>query len=214
MKGILLTPELLVQNMKPVIEACNLWQNKSLKVIVIANPTAGGFTQKKKSVANASVMQNAAESATVLLKNGKKTEIDEIILNKTEYAGHAAKIAMDLLKDASQSNKDYLIITAGGDGTHLEVQTALLKAAFADATTKKLVTNKITILRLPFGTGNDGSDGRELTDTLERLTKPAHFALQKAVKVWYEGKHPDGESKRKVDTYDSLDVLPPWYASF
>ena len=212
MNGILLTPELLVQNMKPVIEACNLWQNKSLKVIVIANPTAGGFTQKKKSIANASVMQNAADSAAVLLKNGKKTEIAEIILNKTEYAGHAAKIAMDLLKEATHSDKDYLIITAGGDGTHLEVQTALLKAAFADSTAKKIVNDKITVLRLPFGTGNDGSDGRELTETLERLTKPAHFALQKAVKVWYEGEHPDGESKRKVDTYDSLDVLPPWYA--
>ncbi len=212
MKGILLTPELLVQNMKPVIEACSLWQNKSIKVVVIANPTAGGFTQKKRSAANAEVMQKAADSATVLLKDGKKTEIDEITLRKTEHAGHGTQMVEELLKEAAASGKDYLIITAGGDGTHLEVQTALIKAAFADSAAKKIVNDKMTVLRLPFGTGNDGSDGRELAETLERLTKPAHFALQKAVKVWYEGEHPNGESKRKVDTYDSLDVLPPWYA--
>ncbi len=239
MKGILLSPELLVQNIKPVIESCNLWQGKSLKVVVIANPTAGGFTQKKKSIANALVLQAAAEKAAESIKNGAKTTVSDIVLRKTEHAGHGIQFVTELLKEAASSGAggdvaqnaeapqsssggtsgaggssggDYLIITAGGDGTHLEVQTTLLKAAFADAATKQLVTNKITVLRLPFGTGNDGSDGREFADTLRRLTEPSHFALQKAVKVWYEGEHPNGESKRKVDTYDSLDVLPPWYA--
>ncbi|MBO4706647.1 MAG: hypothetical protein J5647_12990 [Spirochaetaceae bacterium] len=225
MKGILLSPELLVQNIKPVIESCNLWQGKSLKVIIIANPTAGGFTQKKKSIANELVLQAAAEKAAESIKSGVKTTVSEIVLRKTEHAGHGIQFVTELLKEAAgsgvsgensgagdSSGGDYLIITAGGDGTHLEVQTTLLKAAFADAATKQLVTNKITVLRLPFGTGNDGSDGREFADTLRRLTEPSHFALQKAVKVWYEGEHPNGESKRKVDTYDSLDVLPPWYA--
>lgn len=246
MKGTLLTPELLVQNIKPIIESCNLWQGKSLKVVVIANPTAGGFTQKKKSIANALVLQAVAEKAAEIVKSGVKTTVLEIVLRKTEHAGHGIQFVNELLKEAAgsysadggsssaggdvaqkaattqssnggnrdpaQNSGDYLIITAGGDGTHLEVQTALLKAAFADAATKQLVTNKITVLRLPFGTGNDGSDGREFADTLRRLTEPSHFALQKAVKVWYEGEHPNGESKRKVDTYDSLDVLPPWYA--
>ena len=212
MKGILLSPELLVQNIKPVIESCNLWQGKSLKVVVIANPTAGGFTQKKKSIANALVLQAAAEKAAESLKSGKKTTVSDIVLRKTEHAGHGIQFVTELLKEAADTSGDYLIITAGGDGTHLEVQTTLLKAAFTDAATKQLVNNNITVLRLPFGTGNDGSDGRELADTLRRLTEPSHFALQKAVKVWYEGEHPSGESKRKVDTYDSLDVLPPWYA--
>ena len=212
MKGTLLTPELLVQNIKPIIEACNLWQDKPLTVVVVANPTAGGFTQKKKSVQNECVLKNVAEKAMADITSGKKTDVKDIILYKTEYAGHATKIVEGLLKEATESGKDYLIITAGGDGTHLEVQTALLKAAFSDETAKKVVNEKMTVLRLPFGTGNDGSDGRELAETLERLTKPSHFALQKAVKVWYEGEHPNGESKRKVDTYDSLDVLPPWYA--
>ena len=234
MKGILLSPELLVQNIKPVIESCNLWQGKSLKVVVIANPTAGGFTQKKKSIANALVLQAAAEKAAESLKNGAKTTVSDIVLRKTEHAGHGIQFVTELLKEAADTSGDngvgsssgdtngditgksaggdYLIITAGGDGTHLEVQTTLLKAAFTDAATKQLVNNKITVLRLPFGTGNDGSDGRELADTLRRLTEPSHFALQKAVRVWYEGEHPSGESKRKVDTYDSLDVLPPWYA--
>ncbi|MCR4940733.1 MAG: hypothetical protein K5930_11615 [Treponemataceae bacterium] len=212
MKGLLLTPELLVQNIKPVIESCVLWQNKSLKVIIIANPTAGGFTQKKKSIKNAIVLQKAEEKARESLKKGKKTDVVSVELLKTEHAGHGIQMITGLLEEAVNSGDDYLVITAGGDGTHLEVQTTLLKAAFADETKKKIVTEKITVLRLPFGTGNDGSDGREIEDTLRRLTEPSHFSLQKAVKVWYEGKTPDGESRRKVDTYDSLDALPPWYA--
>ena len=141
MKGTLLTPELLVQNIKPIIEACNLWQDKLLTAVVVANPTAGGFTQKKKSIQNECVLKNVAEKAVAAVANGKKTEVKDIILYKTEYAGHATKIVEGLLKEAAESGNDYLIITAGGDGTHLEVQTALLKAAFADEAAKKIVNN-------------------------------------------------------------------------
>ena len=64
-------------------------------------------------------------------------------------------------------------------------------------------------MRLPLGTGNDGSDGRTLEEAFARLTEPAHFSLQRAIKVWYDttGKNPISTEK-----YESLDSLPPWYA--
>ena len=215
MDKTLLTPELLVQNLKPVIATCKAWNGKSLTLHIIANPCAGGFTQKKKSEKNFAVLEQAAKDAA-----GKEacTTIKDVILHKTERAGHGTQIAADILAEARAQKADgaqWLIVTAGGDGTHLEVQTALAKAAFASDDDAALIKECVTILRLPFGTGNDGSDGREIEDTIRRLTEPAHFALQRAVKVWYEGTAPDksiAEKRKQIDTYDSLDVMPPWYS--
>lgn len=211
----LLTPELLVQYLKPVISACTAWNGKTLTVHIIANPCAGGFTQKKKSAVNCAVLEQAAEKAAA--KDPCLT-IKDIILNKTTHAGHGTQIAGDILAEARAQKADdaqWLIVTAGGDGTHLEVQTALAKAALSSDEDAALIKESVTILRLPFGTGNDGSDGRETEDTLRRLTEPAHFALQRAVKVWYEGTAPDksiAAKRKQIDTYDSLDALPPWYS--
>lgn len=215
MDKILLTPDFLVKFLKPVITACKAWNGQNLTVHIIANQYAGGFTQKKKSSKNYTVLKQAAEEAA-----GKEAcvNIKDIILHITEHAGHGTQIAADILAEARSQKTDgaqWLIVTAGGDGTHLEVQTALAKAALASDDDAALIKDFVTILRLPFGTGNDGSDGRETEDTLRRLTEPAHFALQRAVKVWYEGTAPDKsitEKRKQIDTYDSLDVMPPWYS--
>ncbi len=136
---------------------------------------------------------------------------------ETDYAGHAGEYAqsvVELAKNAAK-NEEFLILTAGGDGTSLEVQTVLLKNAFLDKKIKKIVMEKIAVLRLPFGTGNDGSDGRTLDETLSRLTKPSHFAWQRAVKVTYEGKVSKEEFEKdgkKIAEYGSLDADPPWYS--
>ena len=103
----------------------------------------------------------------------------------------------------------YLIVTAGGDGTHLEVQTAILKKSLENPEISAAIKKYITLLRLPLGTGNDGSDGRTMEEAMARLTEPAHFSLQRAIKVWYDttGKKPVSTSK-----FESLDACPPWYA--
>jgi diacylglycerol kinase family enzyme len=70
----------------------------------------------------------------------------------------------------------HLIVTAGGDGTSLEALTALygcpapLRSSFA-------------ILRLPMGTGNDGADGRELSDALKLIAGPARIEFARAVRL-------------------------------
>ena len=215
MDKTLLTPEQLEFDLKPIIKACSAWNNASLFVHIIANPCAGGFTQKKKSQKNCMVLEQASVLAS---QKTPCTEIKQMSLHKTEYAGHGSQIAADILAEVRTQKAEglqWLIVTAGGDGTHLEVQTAIAKAAFASDDDAALIKNHVTILRLPFGTGNDGSDGREIEDTLRRLTEPAHFALQRAVKVWYEGTAPDksiAEKRKQIDTYDSLDVMPPWYS--
>jgi len=142
-----------------------------------------------------------------------------VSLHTTQKPGHATIFANNLINDLLsqplhvRQRSHILILTAGGDGTHLEVQTALLKEAFSSDDDYDLVTSNITLLRLPFGTGNDGSDGRTVEEALQRLTSPSHFALQRAVKVWYTGLLANtANTRRKVDRYDSLSDNPPWYA--
>ena len=210
----ILNAQLLKNYLEPLIKTCTLWDQKKLTVIIIANPRAGGFTLKRLAKEKLPILQGFKEE--VLKKKDAASSV-EIHVWETKYAGHAGEYAqsvVNLAKDAGK-NEEFLVITAGGDGTSLEVQTVLLKNAFLDDKTKKIVTQKIAVLRLPFGTGNDGSDGRTLDDTLTRLTKPSHFAWQRAVKVTYEGKVTKDEIEKdgkKIKQYGSLDANPPWYS--
>ena len=76
-----------------------------------------------------------------------------------------------------------MIITAGGDGTSHEVQSALMNLINQSEENKNSIAKDFCIFRLPFGTGNDGSDGRNLEESLLRLNFPSHIELQKAVEV-------------------------------
>ncbi len=210
----ILNAQLLKNYLEPLIKGCTLWEKKKLTAIIIANPRAGGFTLKRLAKEKIPILQRFNEES--LSKKDAVSSL-EMLVWETKYAGHASEYAqsvVNLAKDAGK-NEEFLVITAGGDGTSLEVQTVLLKNALLDAKTKKIVTQKIAVLRLPFGTGNDGSDGRTLDDTLNRLTKPSHFAWQRAVKVAYEGKVSKEEIEKdgkKIAEYGSLDANPPWYS--
>lgn len=210
----ILNAQLLKKYLEPLISSCLLWKGKKLTTIIIANPHAGGFTLKRLAKAKLNILQNIEETV-----RGKESCVSslEILVWETRYAGHACEYAQSVVDLALKagSKEEFLIITAGGDGTSLEVQTVLLKEALEDKKYKTAVTKKIAVLRLPFGTGNDGSDGRMLDDTLRRLTSPSHFAWQKAVKVNYEGKVTKEEVERsgkKIKRYGSLDATPPWYS--
>ncbi|HOE08154.1 MAG TPA: diacylglycerol kinase family protein [Treponemataceae bacterium] len=210
----ILNAQLLKSYLEPLIKTCSLWEKKRLTAIIIANPRAGGFTLKRLAKEKIPILYGFKEEA--LSKKDAVSSL-EMLVWETTYAGHAGEYAqsvVNLAKDAGK-NEEFLVITAGGDGTSLEVQTVLLKNAFLDEKTKKIVTQKIAVLRLPFGTGNDGSDGRSLDDTLTRLVKPSHFVWQRAVKVMYEGKVTKDEIEKdgkKITEYGSLDSEPPWYS--
>lgn len=217
--GDLLTIDMLKENLEPLIERCNLFKGKELEVVLIANPKAGGFTNLKR-------IQKHKEAFTHHndLVKSKKRVVKKLnfTLITTQFAGHAAQEAQNIISNIVKQKelaKEHLFIIASGDGTFLEVQTAIAKKSFANKNHKKILMEKVAVLRLPFGTGNDGSDDRELINSLSRLTSPAHFAYQKSVKVYYEGLNPEeifkleGEDlRKKYDTYNSLDTLAPWYA--
>ena len=202
----------LSKYLAPVIKACALWKDKILHVVVIANPAAGGFTRKSIADLHEEVLKRKSEAAA---EKPQMCRDFTIKVYETERAGATAVFVQSLVKEAALSeseDEEYLIVTAGGDGTSLEVQTALVHIAFdLGGEYSDLVKNKITILRLPFGTGNDGSDGWNLEESLSLLEEKSHFACQRAVRVncrqgseipSFEYSHND----------ESLSANPPWYA--
>lgn len=212
-----LSPENLTSLMIPIVETCSLFEHKDVELVVVANPCAGGFTRKRISKQNLEKLEKISDS----VKNREKiTSVKDSHCIKTNHPGHGSIVVAELIdklpakiQELSASEKEngfqYLIVTAGGDGTHLEVQTAILKKSLESPEMASLIKKYITLLRLPLGTGNDGSDGRNFEETFARLTEPAHFALQRAVKVWYDT---TGKEKPSTDKYESLTSLPPWYA--
>jgi diacylglycerol kinase family enzyme len=170
-----------IESIKRLVERCLLFTGKSIHVTVIANPVAGGFTIKKRARANEAFFAAAlAESE----KRSIAAKSVSAVMHLTAAAGHAKLLAEAVLKKAL-SDKDpdskYFVITAGGDGTSLDVQTVFARAVL-DEGHKELI-DKVYLLRLPFGTGNDGSDGRTLDVSLSLLAGNAHFDRQCAVRV-------------------------------
>jgi len=218
---MLLSPENLKDFMIPIVESSSLFENKTVRLCIVANPCAGGFTRKKVSKKNFEQLEKISNNA----KNRTKvTSVEKKLILETSHPGEGNKMISELLQNLPaivdevfseegevqpQKGFQILVVTAGGDGTHLEVQTAILKKSLENPELGNLIKKYVTILRLPLGTGNDGSDGRTLEEAFARLTEPAHFSLQRAIKVWYDttGKNPISTEK-----YESLDSLPPWYA--
>ena len=213
-----LSPSNLTEFLNPIIKSCTLFENKIVNLYVIANPCAGGFTRKRVSKANYEKLEAISESA----KNREQiTTINVSVCHETSHPGEGGLFVGKLIDELPNKIKEmegsikegqgfqYLIVTAGGDGTHLEVQTAILKKSLENQEISAAIKKYITILRLPLGTGNDGSDGRTMEEAIARLTEPAHFSLQRAIKVWY-----DTTDKKPVSTskFESLDACPPWYA--
>ena len=187
-----------------VSEICSrspLAAGRPLVWTIIANPKAGGFTIKPRwKKHHAMLLECAGKAKENPLRSGgpSKTALREggnsgasgLIL--TRAAGHAAEITAMLIEEAAlaagnvqagvngadaQSGRPfYLIVSAGGDGTSLEIMTGLFHAA---AETRK----DFVILRLPMGTGNDGADAWELDKALHLLMGKAELQRQRALQL-------------------------------
>lgn len=165
----------LYETLETVLKHCPLFEDKSLKADVIINPTAGGFTRKKIRAAHFIEMNEAILEAEKLPL--RKASV-ETRFHLTERKNHASEICEEIISKActEDANTMHLIITAGGDGTSLEVLTELMKIS-------PPLLDRFTVLRLPMGTGNDGADGRTLSDAIFRLIKPSFIEKQCAIKV-------------------------------
>ena len=159
---------------------------------IIANPSAGGFTIKSRWRKHYAMLLDSVQKAkknplreggpsNTALAEGGETGGHGLIL--TRAAGHAMELTGTLIKEVSGledpnggAKPFYLVITAGGDGTSLEVMTELFHAP-------PELRQNIAILRLPMGTGNDGADAWEIDKALELLHEPSEIRQQKALRL-------------------------------
>ena len=165
-----------------LVERSSLFAGKNVHISVIANPVAGGFKIKKKSNANKAYFESAIE---LVRDRPVVTASCSYVMYCTAASGHARSLAAVVLNEAklARNTSDiFLLVTAGGDGTSLEVQGEFAMSVLLEG--NRELIERICILRLPFGTGNDGSDGRTLDETLSLLTGESTFAFQSAVRVY------------------------------
>ena len=156
---------------------------------IVTNPKAGGFTihsRWKKHYAMLSECVKRARKNPLHEKCGPSPTVagdSGTGLVLTKAVGHAVEITGTLLDDAAKvaANAEAarpfnLIITAGGDGTSLEVLTRLYHAP-------EEIRRDFAVLRLPMGTGNDGSDTWELDKALNLLIEPSEVKRQRALRL-------------------------------
>jgi len=147
---------------------------RQLRCIVIMNPTGGGFSIKSKWESNLKILTEYKEKALV---NPQRQIYKNFIIELTEGKGSAKNIADTFINRAAKEPEPFnLIISAGGDGTHCEVLFSVYNAPAH-------VRSNLAVLRLPFGTGNDGSDHAGLAETLDLLLNPVHIEFAPAVQL-------------------------------
>ncbi|MDR0719720.1 MAG: diacylglycerol kinase, partial [Treponema sp.] len=158
---------------------------------IIANPTAGGFTIRSRWKRHHAALRVCEERAAA---NPRREDAgpSRIALDTepgrdspgrrgvvlTRGPGTAERTVKALLDEAAAAGTPpfNLIIAAGGDGTSLEILTALYSAPAA-------IRSNFGVIRLPMGTGNDGADGRELEGVLDRLAGPSKIEYSRGVRL-------------------------------
>ena len=172
---------------KIIAEICThslIASDKSFDWIIIANPKAGGFMISSRWKNHYQALEKSLQRARANPKREnaypspfaydvEKNVLGENGLILTKEVGYAKRITHDFIE---KSEKNFhLIITAGGDGTSLEVLIALYHIP-------KEFRENIAILRLPMGTGNDGSDAWELDKALDLLIFPSKIEFGRALR--------------------------------
>jgi diacylglycerol kinase family enzyme len=147
---------------------------RPLACTVIVNPVAGGFAIKSRWKSLVRTLNEHREKAR---ENPKRPIHDKVEVVLTSGKGNCEKITKSIIKEAEKNAAPfYLIISAGGDGTHWEAMFAIYQAPAH-------VRSNMAILRLPMGTGNDGADSAKIPDALDLLFKPVHVDFAPAVQL-------------------------------
>ena len=214
---LILTPQDIAECISALIARNKLWSRKRVYLYFIANKTAGCFTKPAKAEHLKRYFSSVISDISEL---PQCVESISYKIFSTEYAGHAKDLTKSVVSQLIASDDpdcENLIVTAGGDGTSLEVQTTLFKEAMQGPKHHDAITNHITILRLPLGTGNDGTDGHKIEETIELLKGGLVFANDRAVRIYPE-KDVDDEAiaasagKKDPAKYGDPDFRSPWYA--
>lgn len=216
-----ITPEDIAECITALIARNKLWAGKKVNVYFIANKAAGCFTNKHKSERYKKIFTDTLEEVKKLPECALYVTYR---IFSTEYAGHAKDLTYSVVSqliatDLNDDKCENLIVTAGGDGTSLEVQTALFKCAMEGPKHSDAIMNKIAILRLPLGTGNDGTDGHCIEETIEMLKGGLIFSNSRAIRVYPENEVSDEEILASAKAfgknpakYCNPEFKAPWYS--
>jgi len=149
--------------------------DRPLRCILVVNPTAGGFVIKSKWDDSIQILKKYMEKTQ---DNPKRQIHKTVILNLTEGKGSARDITKVFIDKAEKEPFPfYLIISAGGDGTHCEVMQAVYNSSAH-------VRSNMAVLRLPMGTGNDNADSTSMEETLDLLINPVQAVFSPAVQLF------------------------------
>lgn len=168
-------PEELADGLSYLLDRAPSLPRRLAGSLLVANPTAGGFTRPSYSkLRHAELLALRGKAAAMPPQAGRP----RLKLGMTTRPSHAAEIARDFFADARASglrdDEFRLVMPAGGDGTSFEVISSLMELPAEER-------RHYAVLRLPFGTGNDGSDGRELRSCLGRLLEPCAATQRTAI---------------------------------
>ncbi len=187
--------EIFAEGIGSICSRTPLAPGRPLRWTIIVNPTAGGFTIKSRwkkhlSALHASIEKSkknplrpggASPSKTAGEMDAGSGRLGALGLVPTNRGGHAAEIVKALAEEAeSEYGKNgeaapyFVLIVAGGDGTSREALTVLYHLS-------PVIRSQFVIIRLPMGTGNDGSDAWELDGALDLLIEPAELDLRRTL---------------------------------
>jgi diacylglycerol kinase family enzyme len=168
-------PHDLADGIETILRRTPIFPGRKLKVDLIANPKAGGFMRPRFALKRRHELEEVLKSSSGLPVRGSPVDFR---LHLTERSGHAFDIADRIISDSAQDAPTdiRLLLTAGGDGTSLETAARLVELPTAER-------SRFGLLRLPMGTGNDGSEGRDLVTALGRFLHPARLEARHSLKV-------------------------------
>ena len=212
-----LTPQDIAECISALVARNKLWSKKRVFLYFIANKTAGCFTNSKKSEDLKKYFSSVLSELEGLPECAASVSYK---IFSTEYAGHAKDLTRSVVAQliaTDEADSESMIVTAGGDGTSLEVQTALFKEAMQGPKHNDAIMNHIAILRLPLGTGNDGTDGHKIEETISLLKGGLVFANDRAVRIYPENEPSEAEilvsaGSKNPAKYGDISFRPPWYA--
>jgi len=166
--------DFFTQSLAEICDHSLVAPGRSLDCTVIVNPVAGGFTIGSRWKPHARVLTEYRQKAQANPPRKMSESVSSIL---TKGKGSGGNITRALIDEAEKKpDIFYLIISAGGDGTHCEVMYALYDAPAH-------VRANMAVLKLPFGTGNDGADSANLAKVLDLLINPVHIEFVPAVQL-------------------------------
>ncbi|MDR0502776.1 MAG: diacylglycerol kinase [Treponema sp.] len=183
-----------VQSLTGICERSLIAPGRPLHCTIIVNPAAGGFTIPARRTDNLRILGEYLQKAQSNPQRPIHKTMNVVLTEDKDSAGDTIRL---LIKRAEKDpDPFYLIISAGGDGTHSEIMYALYGASPG-------VRSNIALLRFPMGTGNDGVNNATLEDSLDMLIKPVHVELASAVQLTTS---PDGPAC-KAGPYLAFNIL-------